>query len=100
MADKWADYLISAVEYGEGRRITRVRQHRDTGGQIDSGQIAERSDVESNLKRGATYATIFSGNQRWRMGERVGLRKAGGAHSIRTDANRVEMDNLGMLPGI
>lgn len=97
----WADYLLSAVRYGPGRRIDEAVQHADDGSQIGRGTRVGRSTIADNMRKGATYATVFTGKGgTWRMGERVRLHRSGGDYSIRIDSNRVVLDNLGSLPEI
>lgn len=97
---RWADYLVSEVAYGPDRRIARVRQHRDTGEHIGDGELVGREELAANLKRGVSYCTVFSSNANWKRGDAVRLIKAGRGHSIRTDSNRTEYDNLRFLPEI
>ncbi len=97
----WADYLLSAVRYDSSRRIVEARQHADDGSQIGRGTLVGRSTIADNMKRGSTYATVFTGRGgSWRMGKQVRLLRSGGDYSIRVDSNRVMLDNLGMLPEI
>lgn len=97
----WADYLLSAVRYGPGRRIAEAVQHMDDGTQIGRGTQVDRGTIADNMRKGATYATVFAGKGgTWRMGERVRLLRSGGDYSIRIDSNRVMLDNLGALPEI
>lgn len=95
----WADYLLSAVRYGPGRRIAEAMQHADDGSQIGRGTAVDRSTIADNMRRGSTYATVFTGKGgTWRMGEPVRLLRSGGDYSIRIDSNKVMLDNLGALP--
>lgn len=91
---KWADYLISAVKYDSNRRIVQVRQHKDTGENIEEGEVIDRSTLISNLKHGMKYATIYNSNSNWKYGEKITLNKSGRENFIRTDSNKVEFDNL------
>ena len=91
---KWADYLISAVKYDSNRRIIQVMQHKDTGDDIEEGELIDRSTLLSNLKHGKKYATIYNSNSNWKFGEKISINKSGGENSIRTDSNKVEFDNL------
>ena len=50
----WADYLLSAVQYGPGRRIVLARQHRDDGEQIGRGTAVDRRTIADNIKKGST----------------------------------------------
>lgn len=97
----WADYLLSAVQYGPGRRIALARQHRDDGEQIGLGATVDRRTIADNIKKGSTYSTVFAGTKgTWRRGEPVRLVRSGGDYAIRIDSNRVMLDNLGALPDI
>lgn len=98
MGEKWADYLVSAVAYGPGRRIERVMQHEDTGGELGEGTAIGREALASNISRGVRYATVFDASSKWRLGERIRFHRVGSGNAIRTDENRVEYDHLGMLP--
>lgn len=97
---KWADYLVSAVKYDADKKITQVMQHKDIDGQISGGELVDRDTVTTNLKKGATYATIFNANSSWQIGDQIRLIRAGSAYSIRTDTNKVEYDNLKFLSEI
>ncbi len=98
MGEKWADYLVSAVEYGAGRKIERVMQHEDTGGELGEGTIIDRSTLASNIKKGVRYSTVFDANSKWRLGDTIRFHRVGSGTAIRTDANKVEYDLLSMLP--
>ena len=95
---KWADYLVSAVKYDDNRKIVQARQHEDTGSDIGDGQLVDRMTIANNLKKGRSYATVFSNDANWKLGDRIHLIRAGGEFSIRTDSNKVERDNLKYLP--
>lgn len=94
---KWADYLISAVEYDSNHRILRVMQHTDEDGQISQGEVADRDTLTTNLKHGRSYMTMFSSKDTWLPGDPVHLIKLSGAYSVRTDSNKVEYDNLKLV---
>ena len=91
---RWADYLISQAGYDSNHHLSKIRQHKDTGDVIDDGQIISRDALIENLKKGIKYATIFSSNSTWKLGDNVSLVKAGGKMFIRTDSNKVDTDNL------
>ena len=97
---KWADYLISAVKYDAKRRIVQVRQHKDSGEEIGDAELIDRPTLSSNLKHGIKYATIYSTNSNWRLGEKIRIIRIGGENSIRTDSNKVEFDHLKMVTDI
>ena len=96
---KWAQYLISEVRYSpDHKRILQVKQHEDLDGQISEGKIVDKEVVTSKLKKGKTYMTIYnSSSKTWKKGERVIGFLVDGEYYIRTDKNKVNLDNLGML---
>lgn len=98
MGEKWADYLVSAVRYGPGRRIEAVMAHEDTGGELGEGTAIDRATLASNISRGVRYATVFDASSKWRLGEAIRCHRVGSGNAIRTDENRTERDHLGMLP--
>lgn len=91
---RWADYLISAVRYDTNKKITHIKQHKDTGGEIGEGEVISRDILSTNLKKGITYCTIFNSNSSWKRGDPVNLIRTGSEYSVRTDSNKVEYDNL------
>ena len=96
---KWAQYLISEVRYShDHKRILQIKQHEDLDGQISEGKIVDKEVVTSNLKKGKTYMTIYNGSSKtWKKGEQVRGFLVDGEYYIRTDKNKVNLDNLGML---
>jgi hypothetical protein len=96
---KWAQYLISEVRYSpDHKKILQVKQHEDLDGQISEGSIVDREVVVSNLKKGKTYMTIYDGSSKtWKKGEKVRGFSVDGEYYIRTDKNKVNLDNLGLL---
>ena len=95
---QWADYLISAVKYDTNKKIVQAKQHRDSGDEIGKGELITRDELATNLKKGVRYSTIFNGNSNWKKGDSVHFIRVGSDYSIRTDSNKVEFDNLRMLP--
>ena len=93
----WADYLISAVKYDSCRRILEIKQHKDTGGAIGEGEIIDRETLVENLQNGLKCATIFSSDSKWRRGDPVHMIKSREGILVRTDKNKVAMDNLKFL---
>jgi hypothetical protein len=73
MSDKWADYLISKVEYNDKEtHITRVLSHPDNGDTVGDGVDLTRSIVVSRLGGGSTFATIYWGSDnKWKRGANV-----------------------------
>lgn len=98
--DKWADYLISAVQYNNDHtHIIQVKQHVDNGDNVGESSIVSRLTVVSNLKGGYTYCTIRKGsNGKWKQGDNVIAYQLDGEYFIRTDGNKTRSDNLGELP--
>ena len=96
---KWADYLISEVRYSpDHHRILQVKQHKDLDGEVGEGEIIEGANVASNLKKGVSYMTIHNGSsETWKRGEKIRGFISDGEYHIRTDDNKVNQDNLGML---
>lgn len=99
MADKWADYLISAVRYNTAEtHIGEVRVHEDDGDSVSAASIEKRSTVVSRLEAGYTFVTIIKGEGKWKRGAKVDIITVNGTKYIRTDADATEEDNLGNLP--
>ena len=97
---KWADYLISEVSYDSDHLISKIKRHRDNGDSISDGEIIDRSILADSLGHGASYMTMYSSLNKFRIGERVVYFRAFEHHYIRTDKNKVNTDNLGNLPGL
>ena len=95
---RWADYLISSVAYDTKHRIISIKQHKDTGESIETGEIIDRTTLVENLKDKISYIIIFSGLGTWKPGEKVRLFRVGNDHYIRIDKNKVKFDNLGLIP--
>ena len=96
---KWADFLISAVRYSADHKyITELRQHEDLDGSVGEGIIVKREDVADSIKRGKSYRTIFNSDPKWKIGDEVRTFMVDGEFFIRTDKNKVNRDNLGLLP--
>jgi len=97
---KWADYLISQVVYDQNHIITKVKQHRDIGNKMSSGEIVDRDAIANNLGHGVKYMTVYGDLGKIRMGKNVRYYRAYEDHYIRIDDNKVMTDNLGELPGL
>jgi hypothetical protein len=97
---KWADYLISQVLYDQNHIITKVKQHRDIGNKISSGEIVDRDAIANNLGHGVKYMTVYGDLGKIRMGKNIRYFRAYEDHYIRIDDNKVMTDNLGELPGL
>jgi len=96
--DRWADYLISAVEYDKDHKIVKAKQHQDKFGEISPGEIIPREIIASNIKNGKRYMTIHSGlNDIWTIGQKITTHRVSEDYCIRIDDNKVKQDNLGNL---
>ena len=100
MAAKWADFLISAVEYNsEETHIVRVRTHADNGDTVGQAVDVSRMDVVVRLAASKTFCTIVEGSDgKWQCGAPVRVVTINNQQYIRTDADGTARDNLGNLP--
>ena len=100
MADKWADYLISAVRYNAAEtHINQVEVREDNGDSVGSPSSRARADVVKGLEGGYTFVTITKGsNDKWQRGAEVRIIEVNGTKYIRTDADATPEDNLESLP--
>jgi Protein of unknown function (DUF3892) len=100
MADKWADYLISAVRYNAAEtHIDAVKLHEDRGDTVGSSVEKSRQEIVALLEGDATISTIFKTQEgKWRQGAEVRIITVEGTKYIRTDADATKADNLGNLP--
>ena len=96
---KWADYLISAVRYSpDHKKILELKQHKDLDGEVGEGEVVKRDLVASNIKKGISYSTIHNGGSKtWKKGEQIRTFVVNGEFFIRTDKNKVDHDNLGLM---
>jgi len=97
--EKWADHLISAVNYDVDHSfIVKTETRDDRGDKVGEPRIERRADVIANIKNGRIYYTILKGKDGWQRGEKIDIINMDGKEFIRTDRNRTEKDNLGNLP--
>lgn len=97
---KWADYLISAVNYDSKHMIYQVLQHSDDGNKIGEGVVVNRETILSNIDKGKSYVTIYNGIKSWKLGYPVRKFKMQGKSYLRIDENKSPLDSLGDLPEI
>ena len=98
---KWADYLISAVQYDpEHPHINKVKGYEDReGNKVGDPFESSRKEVIENIKNNKTYITIFKGeDKKWHEGKVVHIIVVGETEYIRTDQNQEGYDNLENLP--
>jgi hypothetical protein len=100
VAEKWADYLISAVRYNSTEtHIDSVRIHVDNGDSVGAGVHESRQTVVNRLGAGYTFMTITAGDDgKWNKGAKVQTITIDGVKYIKTVADRTTKDNLGALP--
>lgn len=100
MADKWADYLISAVRYNAaGTHIDQVEVRTDNGDSVGAPSSWARADVVKSLEGASTFVTITKGsNDKWQRGAEVRIIEVNSTKYIRTDADATPEDNLESLP--
>ena len=99
---KWADFVITAVKRGPGMgRISQVQVHRDQGKSLGQTEIVDKMVIAHNIKKGKKYVTVFKINEtNWEPGEDVRAFVKDGEAFIRSDDNKVTLDNLGTLPDL
>ena len=66
--DKWADFLISEVNYDSDHLISSAKRHQDTEKGISLGDIIDRLTIASDIKNGLVYTTIYSAKNSWKKG--------------------------------
>ena len=99
---KWADYLISAVRYDTSsgnRHISHLRVHPDSDTSVGMAETWTKDSVVSAINRRTGFVTIYKNpDGNWKKGEDVRVVVISSTSYLRTDANRIEADNLGSLP--
>jgi hypothetical protein len=98
---KWADYLISAVRYtGTTNRhyISHLKAHPDNDSSVGNGTAWTKTNIVEAIDKGISFVTIYMRDGQWRKGEDVHVVYIENRSYLRTDANRIEADNLGELP--
>ena len=100
MTDKWADFLISQVQYNPAEtHIVKVLSHNNNGESVSGGTEMTRSMVVIRLGGGSTFVTITKNVEgQWTRGAQVPAVTIGGEKYIRTNADSIKRDNLGSLP--
>ncbi|WP_197337935.1 DUF3892 domain-containing protein [Ralstonia solanacearum] len=98
--EKWADYLISAVQFNaQHTHINQVQVLPDLGDTV--GQVSEhaRETIVSAIKKGTTFVTAFqNGSGKWLKGKEVFIVPINGVEYIKTVADNKLIDNLDNLP--
>ena len=99
---RWADFVITAVKRGPGSgKISQVQVHKDLGESLGQPEIVDKLHVARNIKKGNKYITVFKISEtNWEPGEYVRAFVKDGEAFIRSDDNKVTLDNLGTLPDL
>ena len=95
---KWADYLISEVNYDSEHLISIAIRHQDTDKGITVGIPVDRLTISSDIKNGLLYSTIYHGINTWKKGKDIQTFFIDGTPYLRIDGNKVSLDYLGDLP--
>jgi len=95
---KWADYLISEVNYDSEHLISIAIRHEDTDKGITVGIPVDRLRISSDIKNGLSYTTIYHGKNSWKKGKAIQTFFIDGTPYLRIDENQVNLDYLGDLP--
>ena len=95
---KWADYLISEVNYDSEHLISVAIRHQDTDKGITVGIPVDRLTISSDIKNGLLYSTIYHGINTWKKGKDIQTFFIDGTPYLRIDGNKVSLDYLGDLP--
>jgi hypothetical protein len=100
MAEKWADYVITAVHFNTaGTHIEEVEARKDTGDSLAGPTTKTRATVVAELGSGYTYCTATdAGNGKWNKGAEVNVVTIDGEKFIKTKADSSKNDNLDNLP--
>ena len=98
--EKWADFVISQVSYDSKHLISKAKRHKDSENGIGKGELVDRTTMTSDIMGGSIYITIYSRISTWKRGNKIRLFRIGGEQYLRTDKNKVNLDNLGDLPEV
>ena len=99
MADKWADYVLTAVRYNAAQtHIDAVQARPDNGSKLGAPSEMTRNEVLAMLDRGYSFMTAYLRKGKWQRGATVHKVEIDREPWIRSDPDRIEADNLGELP--
>jgi hypothetical protein len=100
MADKWADYIITAVRFNStGTHIEAVQIRADNGDTTGPASEATRAQIVASLEAGTTFCTATKGSDgNWHKGATVKVVVIDNQKYIRTKADGTKADNLDNLP--
>jgi Protein of unknown function (DUF3892) len=100
MAEKWADYIITAVRFNStGTHIEAVQIRADNGDTAGAATVATRAQVIASLEAGRTFCTATkSSDGNWQKGAAVKIVVVDQQKYLRTKADSIKADNLDRLP--
>ncbi len=100
MADKWADYIITAVRFNSaGTHIEAVQIRADNGDTVGPASEATRARIVASLEAGTTFCTATkASNENWHKGAAAKIVVIDNQKYIRTKADGTKTDNLDNLP--
>jgi hypothetical protein len=100
MAEKWADYVITAVRFNvAGTHIEYVQSRTDNGETLSAPSSMSRREVVSKIESGYSFCTATkSGQNKWTKGAMLKIVTIHGEKFIKTKADSTKVDNLDNLP--
>lgn len=100
MAEKWADYIITAVSFNSaGTHIEAVEIRADNGDTAGADSEATRAQVIASIEAGRTFCTATqASNGNWQKGAAVKIVVIDDQKYLRTKADSTKADNLDRLP--
>jgi hypothetical protein len=100
MAEKWADYLITAVRFNAaGTHIEAVQIRQDEGDTAGPAKEASRAQVVAWIESGYTFCTATKTSEGgWRKGAIVKIVVIDNQNFIKTKSDNSKADNLDNLP--
>jgi hypothetical protein len=100
MAEKWADYVITAVRFNvAGTHIDSVQTREDDGTSIsDPPTTKSRASVVNLLENGYTFCTATASDGKWEKGSMVKIVTIDHQKYIKTNPDNRRRDNLDNLP--
>ncbi len=97
---KWADYVISQANYNSNHKIENLKQLEDNGETLGIEEIVTRSTVIHNIKKGKSYVTAINGLSGMSRGQNITVHLGYNDFYLRIDKNKVDSDNLGLIPEV
>ncbi len=100
MADKWADYVITAVRFNTaGTHIDKVERREGEGSELGDATEQSRASVVSALDAGTSFCTATEDSDgKWQKGATVEVFEIDEERFIKTKADAIKKDNLDDLP--